>query len=272
VLGEVLGPESRALDSGYRSGIRCSHTPAGSPQFEPCSPNLTVRLRGFTLIELLIVLLIAGLMAAFVVPAFVGSIRGMRLKGEVKHLAAALRFARSQAVCSKGLAIVKLDLNSGTYDLIIKKKEQRRGGSGRASGSDLFGAEAGTAGLGGGSAALGGGSAALGGGSLSTSSGLGGDSAFGASEGAPESRGKCGESPLAQLVKKTRKLKKGVKMASFTYGDEKYEDGVCNVFFFPRGTSTGGLIELEGESGRSFVIEIEPVTGSVKIKTPEDYL
>jgi len=263
VLGEVLGPESRALDSGYRSGIRCSHTPAGSPQVEPCSPNLAVLLRGFTLIELLIVLLIAGLMAAFVVPSFVGSIRGMRLKGEVKHLAAALRFARSQAVCSKGLAIVKLDLDSGTYNLIIKKK-QSRGRSGPEGGSDLFGAEVGAAGLGGGSTALGGGS-------LSTSSGLGGASSFGASKGAPQSRGKGGESPLVQLVKKKRKLKKGVKMTSFTYGDEKYEDGVCNVFFFPRGTSTGGLIELEGESGRSFVIEIEPVTGSVKIKTPEDY-
>ncbi len=215
------------------------------------------------MIELLIVLLIAGLMVAFVVPSFVSSIKGMRLKGEVKHLAAALRFARSQAVCSKGLAIVKLDLGSGTYDLIIKKK-QSRGRPGPEGGSDLFGAEAGPAGLGGGSAALGGRS-------LSTSTGLGGDSSFGASENKPESRGKGGESPLVRSVRKTRKLKKGITIASFTYGDEKYEDGVCNVFFFPRGTSTGGLIELEGESGRSFVIEREPVTGSVKIKTPEDY-
>jgi len=203
------------------------------------------------LVELLIVLFIAGLMAAFVVPSFVGSIRGMRLKGDVKHLAAALRFARSEAVCSKGLAIVKLDLDDGTYQLIIKKKKQSRGGSAPEGAAGLFGAEGGAASLGGSSTALGGGSV------------------LGASEERPKSTG--GERPIVQLVKKKTKLNKGIKIASFTYGDEKYEDGVCNVFFFPRGTSTGGQIELEGESGRSFVIEIEPVTGSVKIRTPEDY-
>ena len=250
-MGETRGPEYGSPCCGYKFAIRLSHTSSSVLRFEPRGAGLGVRPRGFTLVELLIVLFIAGLMAAFVVPSFVGSIKGMRLKGDVKHLAAALRFARSEAVCSKGLAIVKLDLDDGTYQLIIKKKEQSRGGSAPEGAAGLFGAEGGAASLGGSSTALGGGSV------------------LGASEERPKSTG--GERPIVQLVKKKTKLNKGIKIASFTYGDEKYEDGVCNVFFFPRGTSTGGQIELEGESGRSFVIEIEPVTGSVKIRTPEDY-
>ena len=250
-MGETRGPEYGSPCCGYKFAIRLSHTSSSVLRLEPRGAGLGVRPRGFTLVELLIVLFIAGLMAAFVVPSFVGSIKGMRLKGDVKHLAAALRFARSEAVCSKGLAIVKLDLDNGTYQLIIKKKEQSRGGSAPEGAAGLFGAEGGAASLGGSSTALGGGSV------------------LGASEERPKSTG--GERPIVQLVKKKTKLNKGIKIASFTYGDEKYEDGVCNVFFFPRGTSTGGQIELEGESGRSFVIEIEPVTGSVKIRTPEDY-
>ena len=260
-MGETRGPEYGSPCCGYKFAIRLSHTSSSALRFEPRGAGLGVRPRGFTLVELLIVLFIAGLMAAFVVPSFVGSIKGMRLKGDVKHLAAALRFARSEAVCSKGLAIVKLDLDDGTYQLIIKKKEQSRGGSAPEGAAGLFGAEGGAASLGGSSTALGG--------SLHRSSSLGGGSVLGASEERPKSTG--GERPIVQLVKKKTKLNKGIKIASFTYGDEKYEDGVCNVFFFPRGTSTGGQIELEGESGRSFVIEIEPVTGSVKIRTPEDY-
>ena len=74
---------------------------------------------------------------------------------------------------------------------------------------------------------------------------------------------------MLRLVKKRRKLKKSVRMASFTYGDEKYEDGVCNVFFFPRGTSTGGLIELEGESGRSFEVPFLRLGSLFGLKTTD---
>ena len=229
------------------------------------SSTFQVQCRGFTLVELLVVLFVAGLIAAFVVPSFVGGLKGMRLKGEVKHLAATLRFARSQAVCSKGLAVVKLDLDNGTYELMVKKKRRQRQ-SGLEGDLGLFG--------GGGldSSSLGTSD------SLSQSSGFGGASAFGGSSafdtpsGELEPKGEKSDSPLAQAAKKKRKLKEGVSIAGFTYEDETYDDGICNVFFFPRGTSTGGLIEIMSESGRSFVIEIEPVTGSVKIKSKDDYL
>ena len=225
--------------------------------------------RGFTLVELLVVLFVAGVIAAFVVPSFIGGLRGMRLKGEVKHLAATLRFARSQAVCSKGLAVVKLDIDNGTYELVVKEKQGRRSRSGLGDDVGLLGGGSGFGSLGGGELSS---PSFRSGSSLDGRSSFGGPSDFSTTEDGLESRGKSSESPLAQAVKKKRKLKEGVSVASFTYEDDTYEDGVCNVFFFPRGTSTGGLIEMMSESGRSFVIEIEPVTGSVKIKSPDDYL
>ena len=228
---------------------------------------------GFTLIELIIVLFVAGLIAAFVVPSFVGGLKGMQLKGEVTHLAATLRFARSQAVCSKGLAVVKLDLDNGTYELSVKKKQMRQGQSGMEDGLGLLGGSRSTGLLGGGLSSASSGS----GGSLDGSSSLHGSSMAGSASDqltdvSVKSTGQESESPLAQAAKKMRKLKEGVSIARFTYQGETYNDGVCNIFFFPRGTSTGGLIEIKSESGRSFVIEIEPVTGSAKIKSPEDYL
>ncbi|MBN1593220.1 MAG: prepilin-type N-terminal cleavage/methylation domain-containing protein [Candidatus Coatesbacteria bacterium] len=218
--------------------------------------------RGFTLVELIVVLFVAGLIAAFVLPSFVGSLRGMRLKGEVKHLAATLRFARSQAVCNKGLSVVRLDLDSGTYELTIKKNGRKRGSS--SLGGDL-GSD-----LGGNPGSLGGSPSLFSSGdSLSQSQNF--SDSFDSPSGEPKPGGSKGDTPLAQSVKKQQKLKEGISIAGFTYGEETFDDGVCNVFFFPSGASTGGLIELMSESGQSFVIEIEPVTGSVKIKSKDEY-
>ena len=107
--------------------------------------------------------------------------------------------------------------------------------------------------------------------SFGSPSGLEESSRFGDPVEGPQRRGSASESPLGQATKKKRKLPEGLSIASFTFEEERFEDGVCNVFFFPRGTSTGGSIEVLSESGRSFVIEIEAVTGSVKIREPDDY-
>ncbi len=53
---------------------------------------------GFTLFELLIVLVIIGVMAAMVVPRTGSNFDGVKLKADVKKVAAILRYARSLAV------------------------------------------------------------------------------------------------------------------------------------------------------------------------------
>ena len=53
---------------------------------------------GFTLLELLVVVVIVTLMSVLVAPRMFGSLTHMNLKTEAKRLAAAMRYARSQAV------------------------------------------------------------------------------------------------------------------------------------------------------------------------------
>ncbi len=53
--------------------------------------------RGFTLLELIVVLVIISLISALVGPRFTGTLTNMNLKTAAKKVAAALRYARSQA-------------------------------------------------------------------------------------------------------------------------------------------------------------------------------
>jgi general secretion pathway protein H len=56
---------------------------------------------GFTLLELLVVVVIITLMSALVAPRMFGSLTHMNLKTEAKRIAAAMRYARSQAVAEQ---------------------------------------------------------------------------------------------------------------------------------------------------------------------------
>ncbi len=56
---------------------------------------------GFTLLELLVVLMIVGLVSAFVAPRLIDSLTGLSLKTEAKKIAACLRDARSRAASEK---------------------------------------------------------------------------------------------------------------------------------------------------------------------------
>ena len=69
-------------------------------------------LTGFTLIELILVLVIIGFLTSLVAPA-ITSTTGLRLKTTTKRIAAALRFARSQAVISGSNYRATFDLEKG---------------------------------------------------------------------------------------------------------------------------------------------------------------
>jgi general secretion pathway protein H len=78
--------------------------------------------RGFTLLELLVVLVIAVAMIALVPPLLSGLAGSSELKGATRQLAAALRFARSEAVTRQREGVLVLDL---------AKRSFRVAGSGR---------------------------------------------------------------------------------------------------------------------------------------------
>ena len=66
---------------------------------------------GFTLLELLVVLVIVGLMSALVGPKLVGSLSNTKLKVASKKVAAALRYARSQAASQNATYIARFDFD-----------------------------------------------------------------------------------------------------------------------------------------------------------------
>ena len=70
---------------------------------------------GVTLLELLIVLSIMAIIAALVLPTFGNGVSSSELKGSAREVAAALRFARSEALATRQETRVVLDLEGRTF-------------------------------------------------------------------------------------------------------------------------------------------------------------
>lgn len=73
---------------------------------------------GFTLLELLVVAVIVTLMSTLVVPRMFGSLAHMNLKTEAKRVAAALRYARSQAVSEQASYLALFDLETNRLTVV----------------------------------------------------------------------------------------------------------------------------------------------------------
>lgn len=67
--------------------------------------------RGFTLVELMIVLVIAGIVMTFGVPAMTDYIRNSRLTASVNDLVATVNFARSEAIKRRGVVVICTSLD-----------------------------------------------------------------------------------------------------------------------------------------------------------------
>jgi general secretion pathway protein H len=68
------------------------------------------RSRGLTLLEVLIVLVLMGVITAFVFPMFGGPVSTSELRGSARALAAGLRMARSEAVSERRETFLTLDV------------------------------------------------------------------------------------------------------------------------------------------------------------------
>jgi general secretion pathway protein H len=78
---------------------------------------------GFTLVELLVVMVIATLAVALVLPGFTNARTGMELKSGTRQLSSALRYARGLAISKHREVAVILDVEDRSYQY---SNEQRK--------------------------------------------------------------------------------------------------------------------------------------------------
>ena len=79
---------------------------------------------GFTLLELVLVLLLMGLIAGLTLPFVVSTLDRIKLQSEVRQIASAIQFTRSEAISRKTLFTFNVDINKSQYWLAIPKQEE----------------------------------------------------------------------------------------------------------------------------------------------------
>lgn len=80
--------------------------------------------RGFTLLELIMVLLLAGMLAAIVVPSFSGTLESSRLRGGAAEIRATFSLARTLSASSGRERSVVFDLDRGEYGIAGERRRR----------------------------------------------------------------------------------------------------------------------------------------------------
>lgn len=79
---------------------------------------------GFTLLELILVLFLIGIIAGLTTPFIFSTLERIQLQSDVREVASALRFARSEAITLKTLFTFNGDASQGRYWLTNPGAEQ----------------------------------------------------------------------------------------------------------------------------------------------------
>ena len=83
-----------------------------------CKSQIANPMSAFTLIELLLVLAIIGISTAIIVPSFVQSMKGNRLRAATRSVSKAGRYARSIAVLKQKTITVTFNLTNSTIYIV----------------------------------------------------------------------------------------------------------------------------------------------------------
>jgi type II secretion system protein H len=73
---------------------------------------------GFTLLELLVVLVVIGLLAAFVLPRMGGTLSNLQLRTAARQVAAAMRYATQKAMSEQRPFALRFDADAGDIRLV----------------------------------------------------------------------------------------------------------------------------------------------------------
>ena len=191
--------------------------------------------QGFTLLEVLVVIFILSISGAIVVPMLFYSIDNVTFKTSVKHLAAVMRYARSESINKKSIQRLQLDIKKGSY--ILKEQNKRSNNNNSRTGMDQ-------------------------------ESGLSSD--FKNSFEGEESKKISGKSNSVYNV--SHKLGKEIKFEMIKINDEEITEGSANIYFFPKGNSTGAKVFIANNKGKLFSVSVDSITGKVVIaKENKDY-
>ncbi|MBL7020510.1 MAG: GspH/FimT family pseudopilin [Nitrospinaceae bacterium] len=79
---------------------------------------------GFTLLELVLVLLLMGLIAGLTLPFVASTLDRLKLQSEVRQIASALQFARSEAISKKTLFTFNIDIDKNQYWLAMPRQDE----------------------------------------------------------------------------------------------------------------------------------------------------
>ena len=86
--------------------------------------NIKREPNGFTLLEMILVLVMMGLIAGLTLPFVVSTLDRIKLQSEVRQIASAIQFTRSEAISRKTLFTFNVDINKSQYWLAIPKQEE----------------------------------------------------------------------------------------------------------------------------------------------------
>ena len=77
-----------------------------------------------------------------------------------------------------------------------------------------------------------------------------------------------GENKISEA--KSYELPETVKIEKGVIGEEEFESESFEILFYPAGNSTGGTVVLIDEKENRFQIDIDPITGMVKMTVPDE--
>lgn len=193
--------------------------------------------KGFTLIEILIVIFIFAIAGAIAIPMVFYSIENITFKTNIKHFAAVMRFARSQAINHKTLQILEINVKEGSYVLKEKKvqngvymnhEEESDKNDSSSNNTDFE--------------------------NQSKDDGTGTQNSKGG----------------IVVYDVTHRLGDNNRFVKIVIDDTDQEDDIVNLFFYPKGNTTGSKVYIANAKDKVFSITLDKITGRVIIKKEEN--